>query len=237
MFVLCTLVAVGMAGEASDIESKISVADDATQDDSAWRGGARNELYNVVGIESQLQLLGADPANAVVLSAALDWGTLVTLPAATDEDMLAFSKSGLAVRQTRLSDGQVINRADATHSSQIYRLDDPSERARLCTRMATGELSTMTLHTWSTPGLPSADQDRLRRARSLGFIVVDAVEDDTHTALVDLEPGESATLVEAVPIRIGRRDLRTRRSMQIQRDDRVIRVTESDLEQRICIEY
>jgi hypothetical protein len=95
----------------------------------------------------------------------------------------------------------------------------------------------MTLHTWSESGPSSAADDHNRRTRALGFILIAGEGQPSRTAMVDLEPGESATLVEAMPIQPRRRDHRARQSVRIQREDKVIQLTETDLQQRICVDY
>lgn len=235
MLSLCWLLGLATAGEVqpAPAEEPEAAAQAPSEAQPAWRGGARSDLVDVVALEAQMREVGADPERASRVAVSLDWGTLVTdHPAATDGD-LAFTDSELQVSQARLSDGLTLTQGQRRHLG-VIEADRDEERARLCTRLLaeqTGE--NLRLHTWNGSVLGESDQER--RDRELSFVVAEN-EDDSHTLMVDLAPGESATVVELSTERPRR--LRARRAVRIDREERSVVMTEGDdTLSRICLEY
>lgn len=194
-----------------------------------WRGGARAELRDLVAVEARLHRLGADPAQVVLVSAHLDWGTRIGGAAGGD---LRFARTGLTVQSQRLSDGAVLHEGRVVDEDRVYDLSDPKERARLCTRAKAGKLGSLTLHTWT-----GASPTEGELPGDASFLIADAAggPGTDRTALVALQPGESATLVEVVGDD-GRR-LRVRRAMTVQRGEQVMHLAEGDVQQRICLDF
>ena len=93
-------------------------------------------------------------------------------------------------------------------------------------------MGTLTLHPWT-----SYDASSKRSADDTSFLLVDDGDGD-RIAVVDLKPGESATVVELVePADRRARRQRVRRSMEITRGDKVVTLSEGDALQRVCLEY
>ena len=216
------------APEEPAAEENSTVEQPVAPEDTAWVGEAREHLDNLVGHETQIKALGAHPKDATVVSAELDWGTMVS------NETNTFSRSGLTIRQERLTDGELMAMNKAVDEVGTYDLSDPEERAKLCTRIRTGATQSLKLHAWSEDGDATSDSSRARKAA--GFVVLND-DDGARTAMVDLEPGESATVVEMVRIDRKGRKKGTDRAMTVQRGERVITLTEGDEMQRICLEY
>lgn len=185
-----------------------------------WQGGMRDELSGVVDVESRLRALGASPEQAVLVSAQLDWGKVDR----NARDGLSFTGAGMTVRARRLSDGEVLQQGTVVDETGTYDLSDPDQRNRLCTRAQAGDLGEIELHTWT--GTEPASNDP-------SILMVDGAQ---RTAMIDLKPGESVTMVEVVaPER--RRKMRVRRALTVERGDKVMTLTEGDLLQRVCVEF
>lgn len=194
-----------------------------------WRGTARSRLHNVTGVEAQLAAIGARPEQAILISAQLAWGTLVT-GGPDDAPVHMFARNGLTLQQSRLSDGEVLSHGTVIDEHGTYDLSDPKERARLCARLSSGKTGGIQLHTWAVDALTQAASDADRRSEN-GFLMVEG--DGQRTAMVELLPGESATVVEAVDVKRSK----TRRRMDIQRGDRVVELTETEAEATLCLDY
>ena len=156
--------------EAAEEESSTAVQPVAPED-TAWVGDARTHLDNLVGHETQIMALGAHPKDATVVSTELDWGTIVSNETST------FSRSGLTVRQERLTDGELMAMNKAVDEVGTYDLGDPEERAKLCTRIRTGATQRLNLHAWSENG--DAPDGTSRSRTEAGFVLLD---DDNGSA-------------------------------------------------------
>ncbi len=219
------LCAVGLAQDWADDEATrfSGVAPDPTAAEARaeWTAAGRRGVPDLLRIEERLHALGASPDEAVLISARLAWGRSQSEPAGTTH-----RDPGLTVRARRLSDGAVLSEGTVVAGGGTYDLADPDDRARLCTRAHAGVLGPLTLY----PVAANARDDRALQDPSV--LVVGGGE---RTAVVDLEPGESATLVEVV--RAGRRQPRVRRALTVRRGDRVLTLTEGDVLQRVCLEF
>ena len=216
------------AAEEAAAEERSTAAQPVAPEDTAWVGDARTHLDNLVGHETQIMALGAHPKDATVVSTELDWGTIVSNETST------FSRSGLTVRQERLTDGELMAMNKAVDEVGTYDLGDPEERAKLCTRIRTGATQRLNLHAWSENG--DAPDGTSRSRTEAGFVLLDD-DDGSRTAMVDLEPGESATVVEMVRVDRKGKKKASKHAMTVQRGERVITLTEGDELQRICLEY
>lgn len=192
---------------------------------ASWAGGARSHLENIVAIEARLESLGAAPDQVLLISAQLDWGRLV------DRDRngsMSFTETGLTVKSRRLSDGEVLATGRVVDEHGTYDLSDPEQRDRLCTRARQGDLGSIELHPMASGGGDPTEP------RDASFLLVDG---EARTALVDLKPGESATVVEVVPPPERKRRLKVRRALTVQRGDQVLTMTEGDVLRRICLDF
>lgn len=221
---LALALSLAVAGDYDDAEatrfSGLQADPGPAEGAAPWRGGARSDLSDVVAVETQLHALGATPEQTVLVSAQLDWGPMQRTPSS---ESLSFTGAGVTVRARRLSDGAVLREGTVVDEHGTYDLSDPKQRSRLCTRAAAGQVGELKLHTWTGDAAP---------ARDASFLMV---EGEQRTAVVDLEPGESATVVEVVSL--GKRSPKVKRALTVQHGDKVLTLTEGDVLQRVCLDF
>lgn len=239
MAILIAMLVTALAGDWSEDEAArfggaapapIAPSDAARV--ASWTGGARAEVRDLVAVEARLRQLGATPDQVVLVSARLDWGTRIGGGAT---GAMRYARTGLTVQAQRLSDGAILQEGRVVEDDRVYDLADPEARARLCTRARSGRLGELTLHTWAGQ---EAAADAL--PDDAAILLADTADPESgttgaRTALIALQPGESATLVEVVGP--DARRLRVRRAMTVQRGEQVLRLTEGDLQQRICLDF
>lgn len=194
-----------------------------------WRGDIRSRVHNITGVEAQLAAIGAHPEQAILVSAQLAWGTLVS-GGPEDAPVHMFARNGLTLQRSRLSDGKLLDQGTVVDEHGTYDLSDPKERARLCARLSSGKTGSLRLHTWAVDATTEASSDSERRSEN-GFLMVQG--ENSRTAMVELLPGESATVVEAVDLK----RKRTRRRMEIERGDQVVELTETEASATLCLDY
>lgn len=206
----------------------------APADSPMWSGGSRDQIFGIVGVESEVKAIGSTIADVHLLSAELDWGQLVTTPSKGPKgiETNGFSHSSMTVTRERVVDAELMDTARSIADPDTYDLSDPDERARLCARMPGESRNELDLHTWTTDGVRQGANDLERRGDNPSLLM--AENDANRTAMIALRPGESVTLVEVNGDRPRRR---AQRRLAIQRSARTLSITEGAAASKVCLEY
>lgn len=205
----------------------------AWADTDAWRTGARPPIPGIRGIEATLAERGGDLRDVTIVSADWDAGLLAPIRSRAEGRTRAwrddFGHDRLMVRHRRASDGAVLAASLATADLANPPFDPTRER--LCASAPATDPREFGLAAWDDHARPRFGFDENDAARASTLVLLD--EGVQRTALVQLAPGESATVVE-IEGPLSRRQ--PRRRIEVHRGDRTLTMTEGATQQRVCLE-